>query len=187
MIHWLVLTGGASSRLGRDKASTELAGRSLLDRATDAARALDDRAPITVLGPDRSGGPAAAVVSILPEVDEDFVGVLAVDMPFAQQALAAVAEACGLEAQNARVDAWVPQGHDGHRQWLCAVYRNDAMRRAASAIADWHGAPFHRLVGGLSACVVDVSSRVSLLDVDTPEDLQRALDHVGETLGDKDT
>lgn len=187
MIHWLVLTGGASSRFGQDKATTEMGGRSLLDRAVDVLHSLDPVAPITVVGPEKPGGPAAAVVSTLAEVQTEFIGVLAVDMPFAADALSAVTTAvrdhAGLRgAHHDRIDAWVPEDSTGRRQWLCAVYRKESLQAAAAAQARWSAAPFHRLVGDLPTFVVPVPLSVSLLDIDTPEDFQRALD-VARELG----
>lgn len=186
MIHWIVLTGGASSRFGRDKATAQLVGRSLIDRAMDAIREVDPTATISVVGSERSGGPASAVVSTLPEVDADYLGVLAVDMPFARDALAAVMTACcdqvdepGANEQRAneqRADAWVPEDATGRRQWLCAVYRRQSLAEVARAHADWSSAPFHRLVADLPTIVVSVPTSVSLLDIDTPEDFQRARD-----------
>lgn len=180
MIHWIVLTGGASTRFGRDKATTEFAGRSLIDRALDAIRAIDPASTISVVGSERSGGPASAVVSTLPEVDAEFLGVLAVDMPFAQDALAAVTAACREHVEDRSTDAWVPEDASGRRQWLCAVYRTESLAAVARAQADWSSAPFHRLVADLPTFAVSVPVSVSLLDIDTPEDFQRALDVASE-------
>ena len=176
MIHWLVLTGGASSRFGQDKASTELLGRTLVDRAVEVVSAVDVRGSVTLVGPERAGGPAAAIVSVLPDVDSDHVGVLAVDMPFAQPALTSVLGAWRREEADHQIDAWVPVDSTGRRQWLCAVYRRSALAQSAGERHDWDGVAFHALVGNLATSVVHFSSSVSLLDIDTPEDFQRALD-----------
>ena len=157
----------------------------------DAIREVDPAAAISVVGSERSGGPASAVVSTLPEVDAEYLGVLAVDMPFARDALAAVMTACcdhvddpganehGANEHGAheqRADAWVPEDATGRRQWLCAVYRKQSLAAVARAQADWSSAPFHRLVADLPTIVVSVPTSVSLLDIDTPEDFQRARD-----------
>jgi molybdopterin-guanine dinucleotide biosynthesis protein A len=182
VIHWLVLTGGASSRFGKDKASTEFHGRSLADRAVDAVRAVDAGAPVTLVGPERAGGPAAAIVSMLPEIDVDFVGALAVDMPFAQRALDQVVDVWRTERSDQLIDGWVPEDSSGRHQWLCAVYRRAALVRVAEARDGWGGVALHALVGDLATSVVYFPSSVSLLDIDTPEDFQRALD-AAEDLG----
>jgi molybdopterin-guanine dinucleotide biosynthesis protein A len=180
VIHWLVLTGGASSRFGRDKAATELDGRSLTDWSLRALLSIDESAPVSIVGSEHPGGPAAAVVSMLPEIDEEFVGVLAVDMPFAQHALAIVIESVQRESNNHGVAnhgvaAWVPVDSTGRQQWLCAVYRRQALLDVARTRADWGGVAFHRLVGDMDTSVVPVPRSVSLLDIDTPEDFARAV------------
>lgn len=182
MIHWLVLAGGASSRFGQDKTLADLGGRSLVALACDAAQSSGLAQQVTVVGRDRSGGPAAAVVSMVGEVDAEFVGVLAVDMPFASDVLGTVTAAVVEDAADSGVDAWVPIDSDGRMQWLCAIYRRDALIAAAAGASDWSGAPFHRLVGGLATSHVPIASSVSLLDIDTPEDYERA-QHLVEGLG----
>ena len=180
MIHWLVLTGGASSRFGQDKASTELLGRTLVDRAVDVVSAVEARGSVTLVGPERAGGPAAAIVSVMPDVDSDYVGILAVDMPFAKPALGAVLEAWRSEGADHHIDAWVPMDSTGRHQWLCAVYRRSALLQSAGQRPDWEGVAFHALVGQLATSVVRLAASVSLLDIDTPEDFQRALDAAKE-------
>ena len=174
MIHWLVLAGGASTRFGRDKSRAVLHGRTLIDHALEAVASTEYSSGCTIVGPEYSGGPAAAVVSVLTVVDAPLVGVLAVDMPFAEQALASLVPTVESEASHDGVDAWVPVGPDGRRQWLCAVYRRRALMRAADERDDWRDAPFHGLVADLVTTEVPISSRTSLLDIDTPEDYERA-------------
>ena len=176
MIHWLVLAGGASTRFGRDKADAVLDGRTLVDHAVLAVQSAEYSNGCTIVGPEHSGGPAAAVVSALAQVEAPFVGVLAVDMPFAEQALASVSTIVERESSLEEVDAWVPVGPDGRWQWLCAVYRRASLLRAADELDDWRNAPFHRLVAGLLTTQVPTTSSTSLLDIDTPEDYARALD-----------
>lgn len=135
---------------------------------------------MTLVGSERAGGPAAAVVSMLPEVNVDFVGVLAVDMPFAQRALNQVLDVWQTEISDHLIEAWVPQDPSGKSQWLCAVYRRAALVRVAEGRGDWHGSAFHALVGNLARSVVHFRSGVSLLDIDTPDDFQRALDAAQE-------
>jgi molybdopterin-guanine dinucleotide biosynthesis protein A len=183
VIRWLVLTGGASSRLGFDKASSVLAGRSLVDRAQDALVEVDPSASITQVGPERDGGPAAAVASVLVDITEPFVGVLAVDMPLAQPALSAVVARVARSqdselGSDGVIDAWVPVGSDGRLQWLCAVYRRSSLMRAVqlatAGAGEIAGLPFHHLVATMEVCPVSVDSDVSLLDIDTPQDFNAA-------------
>ncbi|MEC7000628.1 MAG: NTP transferase domain-containing protein, partial [Actinomycetota bacterium] len=63
MTDWLILAGGAGSRLGQDKAATSFNGRTLLDRARATIDSVDEEATIHVLDQAYPGGPAAAVVA----------------------------------------------------------------------------------------------------------------------------
>lgn len=91
----LLLTGGASRRLGRDKATTHVGGRRLVDRLLAEVPL---QAPVVVVGPTLGGlarratfvreeppgsGPLAGIGAGLAEVGTPYVGVIAADMPFA--------------------------------------------------------------------------------------------------------
>lgn len=138
---------------------------------------VDPGARVSEIGPDFGGGPAAAVVSALPSCAAQFVGVVAVDMPLVREALVVVDDA---RESHPHVDAWIPICARGKRQWLCALYRHDSLLRV-SAGRDLRDRPFHELVADLSVLEVPVRSDVSLLDVDTPEDLERAAAQVEES------
>jgi len=168
---WLLLTGGASSRLGEDKANVEVAGRSLLEHARASIATSDPYATVHVLGADYPGGPAAAVVAGLPLCESAIIGVLAVDMPFAHIALAQVRDAV---RRDPEAEAWIPIDDRGRQQWLCAAYLRNALDESARSRSDWSGEPFGRLVGELESAFVPIDIGVSLLDVDTPADLDRA-------------
>lgn len=171
MTDWLLLAGGASSRLGQDKAKVEVAGRSLLEHAHASIAASDPYATVHVLGTDYPGGPAAAVVAGLALCESDIIGVLAVDMPFAHVALARVRDAV---RRHPDAKAWIPVDDRRRQQWLCAAYSRNALIESARTRTDWSGQPFGRLVGGLESVDVLIDLDVSLLDVDTPADLDRA-------------
>ncbi|MGB0244502.1 MAG: molybdenum cofactor guanylyltransferase, partial [Candidatus Nanopelagicales bacterium] len=105
MTDWLILAGGAGSRLGQDKAATPIDGRTLLDRARATIDSVDEEATIHILDQAYPGGPAAAVVAGLAHCESAHVGVLAVDMPFAADALVHVWSA---RVKQPAADAWVP-------------------------------------------------------------------------------
>jgi molybdopterin-guanine dinucleotide biosynthesis protein A len=71
-------------------------------------------------------------------------------------------------------DVWVPVDSSGWRQWLCAVYRSLALATAADSVDEWAGRSFASLVGQLACVDVPIDDSVSLLDIDTPDDLRRA-------------
>lgn len=124
-----VLAGGGSTRMGRDKAVVEVAGRTMLDRVAVAVGAVVDRVVVagheSLPGIDRlpdpiagRAGPLAGVAAALAEADgsgAQSVLAVAVDHPFVRPStLARLLELGGTEAV-------IPVA-DGVRQVTCAVY-----------------------------------------------------------------
>lgn len=84
----LVLCGGKSSRMGRDKALLELAGETLLDRTVRLGEALGARLvlvsrnqPGFIQDQIENAGPMAGISAALPHCDARWLLVLPVDMP----------------------------------------------------------------------------------------------------------
>ena len=166
-----MLTGGGSSRLGRDKATTPVAGRRLIDRILAA---LPPEVPVVVVGPDPhvgrpvavtredppGGGPAAGIAAGIAVSSTPFVAVLAGDMPFAAPAL--------LQLPRPAADAVVPRA-DGRAQPLCAWYRTRALREASLAA----GMSMRDLLARLAVEYVDVAAD-AFVDIDTAQDLHAA-------------
>lgn len=135
MIEGILLTGGASRRMGRDKASIDLGGETMAERAARVLLEVCDR--VTVLGPqavlglscipDREthGGPLAAMADFEPE--GRLVLVLACDMPKMDAAvfrtlIDQIDDAdCAVAVANGRIHPTV------------GVYKPSAFRRAREA------------------------------------------------------
>jgi molybdopterin-guanine dinucleotide biosynthesis protein A len=183
-----VLSGGASRRLGRDKATTHVGGARLLDRLL---LMIPESIPIVLVGPpvadlprtvraareDPPGsGPLAGIGAGLAHVGTPLVGVLAADMPFAvsllREALAALAEVTTPRGTGG-VEAVVPVDPDGHPQLLCAAYRTDALDHALARLAPLAGRPARALLPILRV-MEWVGPAAALADVDTPEGLADA-------------
>lgn len=142
----VVLAGGRARRLGGiDKlALTDAAGVRLLDRVLAAVADCDH---VVVVGPPREGlgdavgvredppfaGPVAAVAAALPHLGDGWVLVLAGDQPHVASGVAALRSAA--HRCPGDVDGVVLVDGGGRRQWLCGIYRADALR-AALADAD---------------------------------------------------
>jgi molybdopterin-guanine dinucleotide biosynthesis protein A len=176
----IVVAGGRGRRLGgKDKPALELAGRSLLDIALDAARAA--RA-IVVVGPRRpvgmavtwareepaGGGPLAALAAGLRALPpgSGVVTVLAADLP--------AIEAGTIHALLRTIDdadGAVAVDSTGRAQPLLAAYRTAALRRALATIGEPHGQPMRRLLDTLDLARLEVGSAAE--DIDTPGDLAR--------------
>ncbi|MEP7090955.1 MAG: NTP transferase domain-containing protein, partial [Nocardioidaceae bacterium] len=138
----VVLAGGTAARMGGvDKASIELAGVALLERALAATMSavevvvVGEQVPTsravtwTVEDPPR-GGPAAGLLTGLDSflVTPDLVVVLAVDMPKVNAGT--VARLTWAVEGDASVDGAVLVDPDGRRQTLAAVYRRSALDAA---------------------------------------------------------
>ena len=180
----IVLAGGRSSRMGSAKSALVFEGRPLVELAVEAARGArtvvvvgpDELAPAGVLTARESpelGGPAAALAAGIDRLDDapaPWVLVLACDLPRAGEAVLALLQAA-LPHTRGECDAVVAVDDSGRRQPLLAVYRTDALVRAASSArssGDLAGLPLRRLVGGLHSVEVAVDGALCA-DVDTPE------------------
>ena len=178
----VVLTGGSGSRMGGvDKASIELDGVTLLERALAATMTATEvvvvgdqvptSRPVTWTREDpRGGGPAAGLLAGLDRFLRvpDLVAALAVDMPrVGPGTFARLVEAVGPAYDGALlVDA------TGKRQPLCGVYRHSALLRARpEQHEDEHGLPVHRLLSGLALAEVPAVAHEAD-DVDTWTDLK---------------
>lgn len=173
----VVLTGGSGTRLGGvDKAGLVVGDRSLLDRTLEVAGAV--AGTVVVVGSQvpvsrhvrwtreapPGGGPAAGLLAGVAALTEDWLLVLAVDMPMVS------VETVARLRDLAEADGALLVDEDGRRQPLCAVYRRAALVQAAPV--DPHGLPVRRLVAGLT--LAEVPARPGeARDVDTPEQLDR--------------
>ena len=187
----LLLTGGASRRMGADKALLEVDGQRLVDRAAAALRAVAD--PVLEVGPGFSAlpavredppgtGPLAAVATgaaALRAAGHDGpVIVLAVDMPFV------TVELLRLLATRAGPATAVPRAA-GHPQVLCARYGPDALAGVDRLLAAG-GVSLRKLLEAMDARGEvgwihpeewrPVAGAEALADVDTPDDLRRLLE-----------
>jgi molybdopterin-guanine dinucleotide biosynthesis protein A len=176
----LLLTGGASSRLGQDKATLIVGGERLCDRAARlltevAAPALEVGPGYTSLpavdeGPERRG-PLAAVAAGGAALPAGMAAlVLAVDMPYVTEPLLAAL------AHHPSPLTVVPVDASGRLQPLCARYSPAALITAARLVAAGRRA---------MAALLDAEPHVTLdaeiwaplagpapfADVDTPADL----------------
>jgi molybdopterin-guanine dinucleotide biosynthesis protein A len=191
----LLLTGGASRRLGQDKATTHVGGRRMIDRLLADLPAdvhvvivgppPDGLArPVAVMREDPPGsGPLAGIGAGLVAVSTPNVGVIAADMPFALpvvvEALSRLHAASSVADHGREVGAVVPVDPEGYRQLLCAGYRADALRGALDALGPLAGLPVRALHGELDVMEWPVPA-AALADVDTREQLAVARTRAAE-------
>jgi molybdopterin-guanine dinucleotide biosynthesis protein A len=183
----VVLAGGAARRMGGvDKPGLSMAGRTLLERVTDAVRAHNagagEEGRVIVVGPPRESpralyvredppgsGPVPALRAGLAHVRAPRFALLAADLPHLDTGhLAALADAAGENAEGAGA---VFVDSTGREQWLTGVWRTEAVR---AALAGHRGRSLYGLLGPLAPRTVALADDLAVADCDTPADLDRA-------------
>jgi molybdopterin-guanine dinucleotide biosynthesis protein A len=192
----VVLTGGGSRRMGRDKATLDVAGTSLLDRTLAG---VPDEIPVVVAGPPVAvgrdgvrfvredppdGGPVAGLEAALSLVTTPVVVVLATDLPLVGGVPGLLATALSTDdgPENGS-DAVLAEDASGRAQQLCAAYRTAALRRAIDEAGPAAGAAMRDVVARMRVDTVNVTALQESAgeptkvdptwDIDTPEDVQR--------------
>ena len=185
LIEAVLLTGGTSTRMGRDKAQIEIDGVAM---AVRIGRALNDAGyPVTVLGYDpieefsfqpdfeEYQGPLFALSKFCPGAD--FVFVAGCDMPLFDASIVKL-----LESKIEDADAAIPN-LKGKLQPTCALYRNAGFETSRTTIKEGQKSLFAWLD---SLNVRTVSEEMlregginpnSCLGANTPEELQELLNN----------
>ena len=149
----VILSGGQSRRMGRDKAGVMLAGRTLLDRMAAELAPLFGEVYVSVDRPGRypgyreladlrpGQGPLAGLEAAFLRTGAEAVFLAAVDLPFAGASLAA-----RILAEAGAADACVIRRRSGEAEPLFALYRRGCLepltaclnegRRAVKALLD---------------------------------------------------
>jgi molybdopterin-guanine dinucleotide biosynthesis protein A len=189
-----VLAGGRSTRMGRDKALLELAGRTLLDRALDACRPLcptvgivgaQDKyagygATIEDIYPNR--GPLGAIHAALCHTSTSCNLILGVDLPFVTTGfLRYLVE----QAWASGADVTVPRAGAGFHP-VCAVYQR-RFRDSAQAALERGENKVDALFSSVSTRILEESELAAFAlgarmfeNLNTREDWERAQRWLGE-------
>jgi molybdenum cofactor guanylyltransferase len=139
-----ILAGGKSSRMGKDKAFLTLQGKTLLDRALQAAAAVVNDEEVFIVGdrhkfspfgrviedvfPER--GPLGGIHAALLQSSSELNLMLAVDVPFVE---AEFLKYMVSQAEQCDALATVPRA-GGRWQPLCAVYRKEFATAAGNSL-----------------------------------------------------
>jgi molybdopterin-guanine dinucleotide biosynthesis protein A len=190
-VYGLILAGGSSSRMHRDKAALTYGGRSQLDRAFELAslhvtKAFVSVRPSQAADPTRAQhplivdsvageGPIVGIRSALAAYPAVAWLVLACDLPFLSDAtlshLLRERAAAGLATAYR-------SSHDGLPEPLCAIWEP----AAAAALADYQASggacPRKFLIRHAAALLEPIDSR-ALDNVNTPEEYAQALATLG--------
>ncbi len=199
-----VLAGGASSRMGENKADLILGGKTFIERAAFALSAVANR--IFVVGnlkgnshelpilPDeflvknneQKRGAIIGLHTALANTKTDWAAVLACDLPFASGEL--FKKLATLDRRS--FDAVVSLQKDLRAQPLCALYRRDACLPVVEAILDdgddWSLRNLLRRVKTRFVGFDEVSdlpnAELLFFNVNTPEDYAAAQAALAKTL-----
>ena len=185
-LYGLVLAGGRSRRMQRDKASLEYDGRAQLARAVDLLAPLVARCFVSVRGeqlydPHRAAyatiadrlpdlGPIGGIHAAQQEHPEAAWLVLACDLPFLdaatlQQLIAARAPA--------RLATAFRSSHDGKPEPLCAIYEPSSRSPIGAWIEAGNKCP-RSFLAQADVALLDLQTSAALDNINTPEEYQQA-------------
>jgi molybdenum cofactor guanylyltransferase len=186
-LYGLVLAGGSSTRMQRDKAALEYLGRTQLDRTLELARRHTAQAFVSVRAaqtedPTRSRhamivdsvageGPIAGIRSAFAAHPQAAWLVLACDLPFLSDA---VVESLLRERDSSVFATAYKSAHDGLPEPLCAVWEP----AAGAALADYQAAGGHcprKFLIRHPARLLEPSDRRALDNVNTPQEYAQAV------------
>ena len=185
-LYGVVLAGGASRRMGRDKATLEYRGRSQVAIAFDLVARHCQRAFVSVR-PDQTNDPARAA---LPQIVDEIAGigpiagiaaaqaahpdaawlVVACDLPF----LGDAAIARLVAARGTRAIVAYRSAHDGLPEPLCAIYEPSTRAAILEAIARDRRCP-RKFVIESGVPLLDQADPAALDNVNTPQDFESAV------------
>lgn len=182
----LVLAGGRSSRMGRDKAGIAFDGRSQLDRAMGLVANLTARSFVSVR-PDQASDPLRAQypqIIDLPGVEGPAAGIRAAQLAHPEAAWLVLAcdlpllDAATLQhliarRDPARVATSYRSSHDGLPEPLCAIYEPASAQALAGFLANGRNCPRKFLIQS-DTLLLDQPAPQALENVNTPEDLAAA-------------
>lgn len=196
----LVLSGGRSTRMGRDKAALVLEGETMLERTVRAGITAGASRAVVVgpepfaPGPDSPlqlarfvredppfGGPVAAVAAGLAalEVQDQWVLLLPVDLAEPHDAALTLTYPlrAGLRRESPE-DGWIAVDETGYRQHATGLLRSQSLRRALGEDPAHRPPRMAELTGPLALAEVAATGEMTGLweDVDTPADYEALLE-----------
>ena len=189
-----ILAGGASSRMGEDKSRLELGGRTFVESAAEALRAVATRVSVVSSRPDaeshgltvvpdlRAGlGALGGLHAALKSCRAEWAAVVACDLPFVTcELLARLAS-----VRSGGLDAVAPLQEDGRVQPLCAFYRARACAERVDELIRTDELRPRVLLSRVRSRLVAFEelrglegSRRFFLNVNTREDYARAMERM---------
>lgn len=199
-VYGLILAGGASSRMHRDKAALLYRGRTQLNRAFDLASAHVDRVFVSVRAnqadePIRSEKPLIVDLAGLAETQGPIVGirsamaahpdaawlVIACDLPFLSDA---ALEQLLKERDSSVLATAFRSAHDGLPEPLCAIWEPTAATALAAYQREGGRGP-REFLRRYPASLIKPHDRQALDNVNTPEEYTLAQAELESHVGAK--
>lgn len=172
----IILTGGKSTRFGKNKSEAIVCGKTLLEILVSNLPDND----IVIVGPETNvaaryireeplfSGPVAAIAAALKIIESDSVAVFATDMPFAPLVLPEL-------LRNFNSDAAIPLDALGISQPLSAIYRTESLKRAISSLPTATNQSMKKLLEQMTVELISTCNFDYLMDIDSPEDIFAAI------------
>ncbi|HZH90292.1 MAG TPA: molybdenum cofactor guanylyltransferase [Pyrinomonadaceae bacterium] len=196
-----ILAGGASSRMGTDKARLRLGGRTFVERIASALGAITTEISIVSARPGsndlsfpvvedvyRGCGALGGLHAALLACRAPWAAVVSCDLPFVTGEL--FARLCDLRTADAA--AVVPRQPDGRPQPLCALYSpSRCLELTTRLLAGGERRPRVLLQQAHTRWVVPAEladlgdAELFFLNVNTPEDYERARENLKEVRDEK--
>jgi molybdopterin-guanine dinucleotide biosynthesis protein A len=183
----LVLAGGRSTRMRRDKATLEFGGETQLARA---CRLVSRHAPRTfvsvradqvhdderarfpqIVDQLADAGPAAGILAALAALPDHAWLIVAVDLPLLDAATLARLVAARAPAMLATA---YRSAHDGLPEPLCAIWEPASRAPLSACVAAGRTCP-RKFLRSHATLLVDLENAAALANVNTPEDYHAAL------------
>jgi molybdopterin-guanine dinucleotide biosynthesis protein A len=181
---FMILTGGKASRFGSSKSEILFDGATLFENLLQklpvgnvvvVGSALDQeiREVKFIRESPAGGGPVSALGAGIDLVEDEFLVLLAVDLPFAHEIIPLL-----LANTPLNVDAVIPVDSTGNLQMLCAIYRAESLRTALGNMGSLEGKSMKALTSKLNieTFALEEQDATKLLDIDTQADLVRAIE-----------
>ena len=187
----IILAGGDSRRMGRDKANVTLGDKTLLQTVTATMQHLFPQVIVSVrqlrtavdvpqiCDEQSDGGPLAGVAVSLSQVTTPWIFAVACDMPFVAPEVVELLGRC----RSQQYQAIVPVVH-GHPQPLAAFYATGCLAQMRASLAAQQKG-MRDLLKQLDVRYVDEAEMLeadphlrSFFDLDTPQDVEAAMNGV---------
>lgn len=181
-----ILIGGRSSRMGRDKATLEIGGKTFVERARDTISNAFPASAITLVAArldqvsndlpvivdiHKDRGPLGGLDAALKHSTEDCAFILACDMPLVTETSLQFL-ASFIDGDH---DAVVPIQPDGRLQPLCAFYRVAACQSVVNEmLSSTDTLATAAIFDRVRTCTVQVSGDV-FTNVNTPEEFNELI------------